>query len=132
MKRLALEPYRLGAGNYTLEAPLMGVMALMKQCQGAVILGYPQYEFDASISKGGAQQKQVSIHIPTPWNHIEATLAFRQHIPVLVVAHQGVLGGVFNHGVTGQYVLVTDLAEPGWHKKREFQGVFREWKAKLK
>jgi len=131
IKRLGLESCRLGADSYTLDAPLKGVIDLIKQCQGAIILGYPQYEFDAFISKGGSQQQRMSISIPTPWNHIETTLAFRQSIPVLIVAHEGVVGGVFDHGVTGQYVLMLDLSHQNWYKSKKFQGIFRDWKKRL-
>lgn len=132
IRRLKLLPCRLGADNYTLDAPLMGVIDLMKRCQGAVILGYPQYECSAAIAKSGKQQQHLAMMFPTPWNHIEATLAFRQRIPVLILAHEGVSGGVFDHGVTGQFVLVMDLILINWHKSKEFQGVFREWKSRLK
>jgi len=132
MKRLGLFPCRLGGENYSLDAPLVGVIDLVKQCKGAVILGYPQYEFDASILIGGNRQQHISTRIPTPWNHIEATLAFQQRIPVLIIAHQGVVGGVFDQGVTGQYVVVTDIGQADWHKQREFHGVFNEWKERLK
>jgi hypothetical protein len=132
IKRLGFVPCRLGAENYTLDAPLVGMIDLVRHCKGAVILGYPQYEFDAFIIKGGTREQYVSMRIPTPWNHIEATLAFQQHIPVLIVAQQGVVGGVFDQGVTGQYVIVTDLGQTDWHTQREFHGVFNEWKERLK
>lgn len=34
MKRLKLVPCRLGAGNYTLDAPLAGVIDLVRKCKG--------------------------------------------------------------------------------------------------
>ena len=132
MKRVGLVPCRLGVDNYTLDAPLTAVIDLVKQCSGTITLGYPQYEFEASVLKDGVQEQQVSIRLPTPWNHIEAALAFQQCIPVLVVAHQGVLGGVFDHGVTGQFVLVTDLSQPEWYKQKQFRAMFHEWKQRLK
>jgi len=42
LKRAGFNPVRLGVNNYTLDAPLRGVIELMKTCQGAIILGYPQ------------------------------------------------------------------------------------------
>lgn len=132
MKRSGLKPCRLGSENYTLDAPLTGVINLIKICQGAIILGYPQYEFSACVAKAGTPQKEASMSFPTPWNHIEATLAFQRGIPVLIVAHEGISGGVFDHGVTGQYVLTIDLAVQDWHKAKEFQGMFREWKSRMK
>ncbi len=138
---MALEKYlsrkgyrtrRLGAGQYTMDAPLKGVMALMRKCRGAIVLGYPQYEATATVSKAEKTQQKVYAAFPTPWNQIEATLAFKQRIPVLVVAHEGVSGGIFNRGVTGEYVHTADLSVKDWHKKRDFQGIFDEWRKRIK
>ncbi len=123
---------RLGLDQYTLDAPLKGVMDLMKTCRAAIVLGYPQYEITAALSKAASPQQELSAVFPTPWNQIEATLAFRQRIPVLVVAHQGVSGGVFDYGVTGEHVHTTNLGVKDWYKKRDFQGIFQEWQKRIK
>ncbi len=124
--------YRLGADLYTMDAPLKGVMNLMKTCRAAVILGYPQYEVTATLSKAATAQQEVSAVFPTPWNQIEATLAFKQRIPVLVIAHEGVSGGVFDYGVTGEHVHTTNLSMKDWFKKKDFQGVFQEWQKRIR
>jgi hypothetical protein len=131
LRSSGVTPCRLGAGQYTLDAPLKGVMDLMERCKGSIILGYPQYHIGASVIKGREAQQTIMMNIPTPWNQIEATLAFQRQIPVLVIAHSGVTGGIFDHGVTGEYVLTIDLKEKNWHKKKEFLGIFEIWKAKL-
>lgn len=69
---------------------------------------------------------------PTPWDQIEATLAFKARLPVLVVANNGVAGGVFDRGVTGEYVLTMDLKKKYWYKDKDFLGVFKEWKSHIK
>lgn len=113
--------HRLGADQYTMDAPLKGVMDLMKTCRAAIILGYPQYEVRATLSKAA-----------TPWNQIEATLAFKQCIPVLVIAHNCVSGGVFDYGVIGEYVHTVNLNMKDWYRKKDFKGVFKEWKKRIK
>lgn len=132
LERNGFKARRLGANDYTLHSPLKGVMDLIKTCQGAIILGYPQYEVKATITKGAKRQGQISGVFPTPWNQIEGTLAFKQRIPVLVIAHEGVSGGIFDYGVTGEYVHTTMLNRLDWHKERSFQGIFQEWKNKIK
>ena len=123
---------RLGADQYTMDAPLKGVMNLMKKCRAAIVLGYPQYEVKAALSKAATPQQELSAVFPTPWNQIEATLAFKQHIPVLVIAHEGVCGGVFDFGVTGEYVYTANLSMKDWYKRKDFQGVFQEWQKRIK
>jgi hypothetical protein len=114
-----------------MDAPLKGVMDLMKVCRAAIILGYPQYEVRATLSKGATAEQEVSAVFPSPWNQIEATLAFKQQIPVLVIAHDGVSGGVFDIGVTGEYVYTANLNTKDWYRKKDFQGVFREWRKRI-
>lgn len=123
---------RLGSDQYTIDAPLKGVMDLMKTCRAAIVLGYPQYVVTAAISKASLPQQNLSAVFPTPWNQIEATLAFKQRIPVLVVAHEGVSGGVFDYGVTGEYVHTANLGTKDWYKRKDFQGVFQEWQKRIK
>jgi len=122
---------RLGEDDYTMDAPLKAVINLMKQCKGAVILGYPQFEVSSAISKGGSLDSSIGMILPTPWNQIEATLAFRQRIPVLVAAHRNVSGGIFDHGVTGEYVFTSDLGKKNWFRSSDFQGVFNEWQKRI-
>lgn len=122
---------RLGGDDYTMDASLKAVISLMKQCKGAIILGYPQYEVSSVVTKGGTAESSIGMMLPTPWNQIEATLAFQQKIPVLVVAQRNVTGGVFDYGVTGEYVLMSDLGKKNWFRSSEFQGVFNEWQKRI-
>jgi hypothetical protein len=132
LSRAGYKTHRLGADQYTMDAPLTGVMKLMETCKAAIILGYPQYEVTASLSKAAKPQQRISVVFPTPWNQIEATLAFKQRMPVLVVAHEGVSGGIFDYGVTGEYVHTTKLNRKDWYKEKGFQCVLREWKKRIK
>lgn len=132
LSRKGFRVHRLGAEQYTMDAPLKGVMDLMKTCRAAIILGYPQYEVSAALSKAARPEQVVSAVFPTPWNQIEATLAFKQNMPVLVIAHDGVSGGVFDKGVTGEYVHTTNLSIKDWYKKKDFQGLFQEWQKRIK
>jgi len=115
-----------------MDNPLKGVMDVMDMCRGAIILGYPQYEVIVGVLKAEMPEQRMHAVFATPWNQIEATLAFKQRIPVLVVAHKGVSGGVFDRGVTGEYVHTTDLNHKGRYKTRDFGGVFRDWEKKVK
>jgi hypothetical protein len=72
-------------------------------------------------------QNKVSYALPTPWNQIEGALAYASHKPILVVAHPGISGGVFDHGITGEGVLHLDLTQATWFEKPEFQQPFAEW-----
>lgn len=130
-KSEGFSPRRLGKSDYSLKAPLVSVMDLIDQCKGAIVLGYPHQEVAYSVTKGGEVIDKHGIFLPTPWNQIEGTLAFQKEIPVLVVAHKGVEGGLFDYGVTGQFVLETDLSNDKWFKSEEFLGIFQDWKKQI-
>lgn len=123
---------RLGGGNFSKKAPLRAVIDLIQGSAGAIILGYPQLEFSHEVRRSAEVQNKVSTVIPTPWNQIEGALAYASEKPILVVAHPGISGGVFDHGITGEGVLHLDLSEAGWFEKAEFQQPFAEWLGEVK
>ena len=123
---------RLGGGNFSKKAPLRAVIDLIDGCTGAIILGYPQIEFSHEARRSAEVQNKVTYAMPTPWNQIEGALAYAGGKPILVVAHPGIAGGVFDHGITGEGVLHLDLGEAGWFQKPEFQQPFAEWLEEVK
>jgi hypothetical protein len=117
---------RLGAGSYSTKAPLQAVIDLMKTCNGAIILGYPKQGF--SIAGFGCD---ATVELPTPWNQIEGGLAYTLQKPTLVAAHDGIAGGVFDYGITGEFVFKGDLSAIDWFKAAAFTGVFKDWKKRV-
>lgn len=130
LSRKGFRIHRLGADKYILDAPLKSVMDLMKTCRTAIILGYPQYEVRSTPSKAATPEQEISSVFPTPWNQIEATLAFKQRIPVLVIAHDG----VFDYGVTGGVRAYRKPKHEGFVQKegfpRSFSGVAEKEKVR--
>ena len=118
---------RLGSSDYSRKAPLLAVMDIIEDCKGAIILGYPQYEISSVFKKADKLQSKSYLLIPTPWNQIEAVLAYKKKIPVLVIAQNGIDGGIFDYGITGEFVLKTDLSKSNWCKENDFNGIFSEW-----
>jgi hypothetical protein len=59
---------------------------------------------------------------------LEGALAYRARSPVLVLAHAGVSGGVFDHGVTGEGMIHVDLESVDWFQLPTFTQPYQEWK----
>jgi hypothetical protein len=118
---------RLGGADFTRKAPLRAVIELINICCGAIVLGYPQLEFRHELLRSAQVQNKVGYVFPTPWNQIEGALAYNCQAPVLVVAHTGISGGVFDHGVTGEGVLHLDLSQPDWFQQAQFSQPCGEW-----
>jgi hypothetical protein len=49
----------------------------------------------------------------------------------LVLAHEGVSGGVFDHGVTGEAVHHLHLDSPDWFQQPTFMQPYQEWKNEI-
>ncbi len=124
-------PRRLGQSDYSLQAPLKAVIGLMNQCKGALILGYPYHEVTYTLAKGGDFVEERKVVLATPWNQIEGALAFQKGLPTLVVAHNGVEGGLFDYGVTGEFVYKSDLRNSKWFMAKEFIGILDSWRRRL-
>lgn len=122
---------RLGSTDYSLDAPLQAIIRIIDDCRGMIVLGYPQIEIYQHVRRSDSIQQDPSFRFATPWNQIEAALGYGAKIPVLVIAHPGIGGGIFDHGVTGQYVLSIDLSVKDWHLREDFKQVYSEWKKKI-
>lgn len=123
---------RLGGENYSRKAPLRAVVDLIGDCRGAIILGYPQVEFSSQAKRSAKVQDSYSYAFPTPWNQIEGAIAYASNKPILVVAHTGITGGVFDHGITGEGVLHIDLSDKAWFATPQFTQPYDEWFADMK
>jgi hypothetical protein len=122
---------RLGSSDFSDEAPLRAIIEIMAQCKGAIILGYPQIEIYHHIRRSADVSKDPTLLFATPWNQIEGSLAYGAKLPVLVIAHLGVGGGIFDHGVTGQFVLAEDLSDGEWFRRVPFQQLLAKWKTRM-
>ncbi|MGM0562654.1 MAG: hypothetical protein ACQETX_16515 [Pseudomonadota bacterium] len=123
---------RLGRSDYSAKAPLHAVIELMCQCDGAIILGHVQREVAFQECRNGDALQEYRYKLPTPWNQIEGALAYSMNIPTLTIRSEGVEGGVFDHGVTGEFVFEFDLSVSDWISSSSFTQPFGEWLSRVK
>lgn len=117
---------RLGRENYSRKAPLIAVQDILKSCAGAIVLGYPHTRHAHRVVRGTTPTTVFELDSPTAWNQIEGALAYGLGLPVLVVAHPTISGGIFDHGVTGEMVVTLDLAAKDWFRSEAFLQPFQE------
>ena len=127
LANLGLTPRTLGSTDYPNKAPLDEVLEIMDQCQGAIILGYPQLQIDSGLIKGS--KVTGSIILPTEWNHIEASLAYSKSLPIMVLHHKGISRGVFDRGVMNAFIHEVDFSTPSWCMEPSLNGAFLKWKS---
>jgi len=123
LQKQGLRPRTLGRGDYAIQPPLDEVIALMDQCAGAVILGYPQIHITAGKLKAKAiPELGGQFLLGTEWNHIEAGLAYAKGLPLLVIHHRGVRRGIFDRGAMPNFIHEIDLADCGWPSREAVRG----------
>ena len=119
----------VGVTDFTNKTPLVKVGDVMRECSGAIIMGFRQMEVRSAIEKPGTKYERARkrIYLPTPWNQIESGIAFTMHLPMLIVKEKGVVGGIFEMGSTDQYVHSIELPDEHWISSPEFNQPLSEW-----
>ncbi|MGI9622692.1 MAG: esterase/lipase family protein [Acidimicrobiales bacterium] len=109
-----LQPRTLGVGADVQQSDggMYDVLSLMRMCRGALILGLsqvhaPTVEFKRNTAD---QRTEGPCEFVTPWNHMEACIAFAENLPILMVREMGVQGdGVFDKSSLRIVTYKTDL-----------------------
>ena len=126
LANLGLIPRTLGSTDYPSKTPLDEVLEIMGQCEGAIILGYPQLVMESGKVKGSDIDSSLSL--PTEWNHIEAALAYSKSLPIMILHHTGVSRGVFDRGVMNAFVHEVDFTQASWCMVPGLNGAVKKWK----
>lgn len=79
LKRRKICPLTLGRTNYSPISPLNPVKELMEKYYGAIILGFERTHCLIGYDYEGSEKQLEFTHryISTPWNQIEAGMAFQ-------------------------------------------------------
>ena len=127
-----LIPHTVGRNTFSSGAPLKKVTELLESCQGVVVIALERSFFSSGIDKrGGPNEMQLSdIKLPTPWNHIEAAMAYSRRLPLLVVVESGLKSeGLLEHGYDWHVQRIKPI--PSALTTLEFNGVLADWKSKV-
>lgn len=127
-----LTPLTVGRNYFTSDSPFIGVNKLMDDCRGVVVIALERIHVESATEKRGspAEGQLRDVKLATPWNQIEATLAYSRRLPLLVLVEQGVRqDGLLEQGFDW-YVLNTPL-EPAALATPQFNGVLASWTKKL-
>ena len=117
---------RVERQDYSASSPLRVVTAAMRTCWGVVIVGLRQLHVQEASFRSGTPEQEVlkDVHLPTPWNQIEAGMAAALGLPLLIVS-DCVTGGVFGLGTDGDDLRTISLGED-W-AVRDVESAVREW-----
>ena len=139
LKRMQLEPRAVGRSDYPTELPLREVYVIAKHCSGGVILGFEQGYAPLLVERRGVRRPKdkketttKKVVMPTSWNHLEAGILFGMDLPLLVFKEPGVFGGVFDVGVTDNFVHPMPTVKLNSEQRRALTEVFLKWQFKVR
>ncbi len=134
MQERGFVPRTVGVSDFGNKVPLSIVRKVMAECAGAVILGFVQFSVESGVRKPGTRDERrvVGIDLPTPWNHLEAGMAFSAGLPLFVVRESSVAAeGIFDAQI-GDYFVHHGELTPEWLRSPAFLQPFEEWTAEVK
>jgi hypothetical protein len=127
-----LLPRTVGRTEFSSVQPLKRVEELMNECFGTVVVAFERtYIGDGCELRGSPSEEVVkNAALPTPWNQIEAAMAYVLRQPILVITERGLRGGGLIEKGYDWYVLPVDMT-PDACRSKEFLGVIDDWKKRV-
>jgi len=86
-----VEPRVINKTDYPTGNPLKDISRIMRECQGVIIVAYERTYFESGLEKRRSPQEKMleSVRYTTPWNQIEASMAFALGLPIIVMVENG-------------------------------------------
>jgi hypothetical protein len=128
LKTVELSPRIMNENEWSYEQPLRAIRKIMKECCGAVIIAFTRTTFPSGVEIRKDKDKVLTnVSLPTPWNHIEASMAYAYKLPLLVIAENGLKSeGLIEQGYDWR-VYWTDL-DPSIVTTEKYRGFLNSWK----
>lgn len=127
-----LTPCTVGRNTWTAGAPLKKVVELMKECAGVVIIALERTYFPSGTERRGhAKATELrEVRLPTPFNQVEAAMAYCHEHPLLVIVEEGLrYEGLLETGNDWFVMRVEPRAET--LITAEFNGILASWKEQV-
>jgi hypothetical protein len=127
-----LIPHTVGRNTFSADSPLKAVTQLLDNCCGTVVIALERMYFPSGADKRGGPSESplVDVKLATPWNQIEAAMAYSRGHPLLVIVEKGVKSeGLLERGY--DWYVQSVAPDSSALATTEFSGVLASWKQKL-
>ncbi len=127
-----LVPHTVGRNTFSADAPLKTVTELLDRCSGTVVIALERSYFASGMEKRGGPREVAlaDVKLPTPWNQIEAAMAYARGLPLMVVVESGLKSeGLLERG--NDWYVQSVKPEAAALNTNEFNGVLASWKQKM-
>jgi hypothetical protein len=134
LEMFGLEPRALGRSDYPVDTPLREVLVVARHCSGGVILGFAQLVAQSAVGKPGTDEEASvkALHIPTPWNHLEAGILYGLGLPLLIFREPKVIGGIFDLGTSDIFIHRMPTPAIAADPASGLREVFLKWQARVR
>jgi hypothetical protein len=128
LREHGMRPQTLGRNAFDSGQPLQAVKRMMQSSRGAVIIALERIRIKEGAEKG--TQPLADVALATPWNQIEATMAYMLGLPMLVIKERTVKA----EGMLQRYDwFVQDVdVTPSLIDQPAFVGTFDSWRQKVR
>jgi len=91
LRKCNVTPRAVNMTEYSTENPLKVISRIMHECDAAIIVAYERTFFDSGFEKRkSAKEKRIeAVRYTTPWNQIEAAMAYALDLPLIVMMEAG-------------------------------------------
>lgn len=103
MRQNELEPRVINKTDYPTGNPHTDISRVMKECSGTIVVAYERTYYSSGLEKRSSEEekKVAEIKYTTPWNQIEAAMAYALGMPILVLLEadlkeEGLLEGKYD------------------------------------
>ena len=97
-------------------------------------LGFSQFETSSGLAKKGTiAEERITKRIvfPTAWNQLEAGILFALSKPLLVFREEGILGGIFDNGVTDLFIQPMPASSLKGKQRKAFREVLQKFASEV-
>jgi len=127
-----LIPNTVGRNKFSADSPLKTINDLMNDCSGTIIVALERTYFPTGLEKRGGtkESKLTDTKFATPWNQIEAAMAYSKGQPLMLIIEEGLKSeGLLEKGYDWYVMWVKP--EKSSLTTSEFNGVLSSWKSKV-
>lgn len=127
-----LFPQTVGRNTFSSDAPLKKITELLDSSHGAVVIALERSFFPLGFDKRGSpSERQLhNIKLPTPWNQIEAAMAYSRRLPLMVLIEKDLKSeGLLEAGYDWYVQRIEPV--PSALTTIEFNSVLSDWKSKV-
>lgn len=132
LKAVGCSPCTIGRNTFSTDTPLRAVVDLMEHSSGAVVIALERYWFEKGAERRGAAKEKPlhDVSLPTPWNQIEAAMAYSRGLPLLVLVDERLrCDGLLEKG--NDWFVYELPIDPASLNSPAFHGLLDNWRQRI-